>query len=105
MMPLLYVDDTPSSKTYIEQDMTDVLTSFHQASQGKPASMLNPANRMKPLDVVKVLMGILSSRECISRFKYDNVFWGKLLEYDYEQLMTVADQTVNKFYLDQLALI
>ena len=85
--------------------MTDVLASFHQASQGKGVSILNPANRMKPLDVVKVLMGILSSRECITRFKYDGVFWGKLLEYDYEQLMTVADETVNKFYLDQLAAI
>ena len=60
---------------------------------------------MKPLDVVKVLMGILSSRECISRFKYDGVFWGKLLEYDYEQLMKVADQTVNSYYLDRLAQI
>ena len=46
-----------------------------------------------------------SSRECITRFKYDGVFWGKLLEYDYEQLMTVADETVNKFYLNQLAAI
>jgi|TARA_B110001450_G_C17562687_1_gene457427 hypothetical protein len=60
---------------------------------------------MKPLDVVKVLMGILSSRECITRFKYDGLFWGKLLEYDYEQLMTESDKTVNKFYMDQLATI
>ena len=85
--------------------MTEVLTSFHQPSNGKASNILNPANRMKPLDVVKVLMGILSSRECITRFKYDGVFWGKLLEYDYEQLMTESDKTVNKFYMDQLATI
>jgi hypothetical protein len=29
MMPLLYVDDTPATKSNIEQDMIDVLTSFH----------------------------------------------------------------------------
>ena len=85
--------------------MTEVLTSFHQPSNGKASNILNPANRMKPLDVVKVLMGILSSRECITRFKYDGVFWGKLLEYDYEQLMTVADEIVNHFYLSQLAVV
>jgi hypothetical protein len=39
---------------------------------------------MKPLDVVKVLMGIYSSRESVNRFKFDGVFWAKLLEYDYE---------------------
>ena len=83
-MPLLYVDDSPATKSSIEKDMTDVLNSFHQAGQGKAASIKNPANRMKPLDVVKVLMGIMSSRECITRFKYDGVFWGKLLEYDYQ---------------------
>lgn len=105
LMPLLYVDDTPSTKSSIEQDMTNVLNSFHKSGQGKPASILKPSNRMKPLDVVKVLMGILSSRECISRFKYDGVFWGKLLEYDYEQLMIVADQTVNSYYLQKLAQI
>ena len=54
---------------------------------------------MKPLDVVKVLMGIFSSRESVTRFKYDGVFWGKLLEYDYEQLMAVAEETVNEYYL------
>lgn len=57
---------------------------------------------MKPLDVVKVLMGIFSSRESVTRFKYDGVFWGKLLEYDYEQLMAVAEETVNEYYLKEL---
>jgi hypothetical protein len=58
---------------------------------------------MKPLDVVKVLMGIFSSRESVTRFKYDGVYWGKLLEYDYEQLMKVAEEAVNGFYMDALA--
>lgn len=58
---------------------------------------------MKPLDVVKILMGIFSSRESVTRFKYDGVYWGKLLEYDYEQLMSVAEETVNKYYLNALA--
>lgn len=47
-------------------------------------------------------MGIFSSRESVTRFKYDGVFWGKLLEYDYEQLMAVAEETVNGYYLKEL---
>jgi hypothetical protein len=101
MMPLLYVDDTPDTKSRIERDMSNVLDSFH--SSEKADHVLNPANRMKPLDVVKILMGIFSSRESVTRFKYDGVYWGKLLEYDYEQLMTVAEDTVNSFYVSALA--
>jgi hypothetical protein len=100
MMPLLYVDDSPDTKGKIEGDMSGVLTSFHRGA--KPSSILNPANRMKPLDVVKVLMGIHSSRESVSRFKYDGVYWGKLLEFDYEQLMSVAEECVNSYYLSEL---
>ena len=62
--------------------MIKVLESFHNSE--KQQKILNPANRMKPLDVVKVLMGIHSNRESVKRFQYDGVFWGKLLEYDYE---------------------
>jgi hypothetical protein len=101
MMPLLYVDDSPETKPRIERDMTNVLECFH--SKEKSNHILNPNNRMKPLDVVKVLMGIFSSRESVTRFKYDGVYWGKLLEYDYEQLMTVAEEAVNGFYVDALA--
>ena len=101
MMPLLYIDDADDTRQKIENDMKNVLNSFH--SSEKDSHILNPANRMKPLDVVKVLMGIHSSRESVTRFKYDGVYWSKLLEYDYEQLMTVAEQTVNAFYLNALA--
>ena len=31
--------------------------------------MLDPANRLKPLDVTKVLMGIMSSRDNVKRFQ------------------------------------
>lgn len=101
MMPLLYIDDTEDTRSRIESDMTNVLSSFHASE--KDSHILNPANRMKPLDVVKILMGIFSSRESVTRFKNDGVYWGKLLEYDYEQLMNVAEQTVNTFYLNALA--
>ena len=101
MMPLLYVDDSEDTKPKIESDMINVLESFHNSE--KSSQILNPANRMKPLDVVKVLMGIFSSRESVTRFKYDGVYWGKLLEYDYEQLMNVAEETVNAFYVNALA--
>ena len=80
MMPLLYVDDEQTKKN-IQTDVWDVLQSFHHGE--KPNTILNPANRMKPLDVLKVLMGIMSGREAVSRFKYDGVFWAKLNEYDY----------------------
>ena len=90
MMPLLYIDDSPEVKPRVERDMINVLESYHNAE--KANHILNPNNRMKPLDVVKVLMGIFSSRESVTRFKYDGVYWGKLLEYDYEQLMTVAEE-------------
>ena len=101
MMPLLYIDDDADTQQKIEKDMTNVLGSFHASE--KDSHILNPANRMKPLDVVKVLMGIFSSRESVTRFKYDGVYWSKLLEYDYEQLMTVAETTVNTFYLNALS--
>ena len=81
--------------------MSNVLDSFH--SSEKDSHILNASNRMKPLDVVKILMGIFSSRESVTRFKYDGVYWGKLLEYDYEQLMGVAEETVNAYYLNALA--
>jgi hypothetical protein len=82
MMPLLYIDDNEEKRAGIEKLMGDVLESYHNAE--KSSHLMKASNRMKPLDVVKILMGIFSSRESVTRFKYDGVFWGKLLEYDYE---------------------
>jgi len=57
---------------------------------------------MKPLDVVKVLMGIQSSRESVKRFSQDNTLWARRQEYDYEQVLKVATETVQNFYLEML---
>lgn len=66
MMPLLYVNDCEKLKETASGDMKDVLGSYHNNEAA--SKVLNPANRMKPLDVVKVLMGIYSSRESVKRF-------------------------------------
>jgi hypothetical protein len=39
---------------------------------------------MKPLDVVKVLMGIFSQRDAVKKFQKNNQLNGKLQEYDYD---------------------
>ena len=46
--------------------------------------MLLPSNRMKPLDLVKVLIGINSQRETVKRFQYSHRLWAQCHEYDYE---------------------
>lgn len=63
LMPLLYIEES-RQKTDLEMQVKQVLKDFHHGGQ----SMLSAENRMKPLDVVKVLMGIQSSRECVKRF-------------------------------------
>jgi len=65
MMPLLYVD-TYKEKAELEAQAKLVLREFHHGTTQQ--SLLDPANRMKPLDVVKVLMGIMSSRDSVKRF-------------------------------------
>jgi len=100
MMPLLYIDDCEETKSQVRDDMLRVLHQFHDDE--KANTILNPANRMKPLDVVKVLMGIRSSRESVKRFQYDGQNWAKLHEHDYEQLMNLAEDVVNQFYVDAL---
>jgi hypothetical protein len=42
---------------------------------------------MKPLDVVKIMMGIYSERANIKRFMNDSKFWAKYQDYDYEGLL------------------
>jgi hypothetical protein len=64
MMPLLYVDK--DNEKNIEEDARAVLDAAHDDIE----MLRDASNRMKPLDVVKVLMGIFSSRECVKRFQY-----------------------------------
>ena len=55
----------------------------------------NPkAPKMKGLDVVKVLMGIMSQRDAVKQFQWDGKFWASLNEYDYEQLLTLVEEQV-----------
>jgi hypothetical protein len=55
---------------------------------------------MKPLDVVKILMGFYSDRGMIKRFMNNTKVWAKFQEYDYEDVYKVAQSVVNQFYLD-----
>jgi hypothetical protein len=55
MMPLLYID-SHREKSELESQVKSILKSFH--SDHTDVQMMDPANRMKPLDAVKILMGI-----------------------------------------------
>jgi hypothetical protein len=101
MMPLLYIDGDAEAKQQIAEYMQKVLADFHHGE--KTSRMLIPSNRMKPLDVVKVLMGINSSRESVRRFQYVHALWAKCHEYDYDQMLKVAAETVQGFYCEALA--
>jgi hypothetical protein len=60
------------------------------------------AARMKPLDVIKVIMGIRSDRDCVKQFHNDGKFFAKYHEYDYEQLVQLADSVVKKWYIENI---
>ena len=62
---------------------------------------MDPTDRMKPLDVVKIMMGVYSERATIKRFMNNSKFWAKFQEYDYEDLYKVSSATVNQYYLEQ----
>jgi len=55
---------------------------------------------MKPIDVVKVLMGIRSTRDCVERFKSEQATYGSCVDYDFEELMGLATDEVTKFYIE-----
>lgn len=61
---------------------------------------MNPANRMKAIDVVKVLMGIRSTREVVQAYAYKSTHWAKLQEYDYEQVLLLSEDITHSFYVD-----
>lgn len=71
MMPLQYIQ-TARDKASVEGEIRTLLRDFHEG--GNNAS--EAVDRMKPLDVVKVLMGIYSDRANVKRFKdQDHRLW------------------------------
>lgn len=74
LMPLLYID-TERDKAELSSEIKMILKEYTRGQ--KDAMILNPLNRMKPLDVTKVLMGIRSSRENVKRFETDNRVWAR----------------------------
>ena len=65
MMPTCYVD-THRDKAELESEIRKILKSYHHGMA--VSQWLDPSNRMKPLDITKVLMGIRSKRENVMRF-------------------------------------
>lgn len=63
---------------------------------------MDPSNRMKPLDITKVLMGIHSSRENVKRFQNDGIAWAKRQDYDYNDILRLSESVVGQYYEDLL---
>jgi len=74
MMPLLYIDNA-REKSELVSEINSVLREYHYGQ--KAEALMDSDNRLKALDVTKVLMGIMSSRENIKRFAYDERFWAR----------------------------
>jgi len=74
LMPLLYID-SERNKAELISEIKMILKEYTRGQ--KDVMLLNPLNRMKPLDVTKVLMGIRSSRENVKRFENDNRVWAR----------------------------
>lgn len=55
LMPLLYIDSS-REKAELEAQVKQILRDFHHGAS--ETQWLDPANRLKPLDATKVLMGI-----------------------------------------------
>ena len=47
-------------------------------------------------------MGIYSDRLNVKRFMNNGRVWAKLQEYDYEDVMKVAQSTVNQYHLEAI---
>lgn len=93
MMPLFYIEDEATRKR-VSDDVKQVLETF---TAGNP-----DAPRMKPLDVVKVLMGIRSERDCVKQFMQDGKFFATYQDFDYEQMFTLVDDVVKQWTLDNI---
>ena len=101
LMPTLYVD-THRDKAELEGQIRQILKSYHN---GMPNSkMMDINNRMKPLDVTKVLMGIRSVRENVKRFEQDSSLWARRKEYDYMDVFKVCEVVVRDYYMENIAM-
>jgi len=100
LIPLCYVE-THREKAELESEAKQILREYHHGMTAN--AWRDPANRMKPLDVTKVLMGIQSSREAVRRFRNDGTVWGRRREYAYEDVLKLTTLTVQEFYCEQLA--
>lgn len=77
------------------------MKTFHEGLGGDAnGAALDPTERMKPLDIVKVLMGVYSDRVNVKKFQNDGRFWAKYTEYGYDDLYSVAESTVKHFYVE-----
>ena len=95
LMPLLYVS-SHREKAELESEIKRILKEYHHA-QGA-SQILDPNNRMKPLDVTKVLMGIRSTRENVKRFEKDGCVWGKRCDYDYNDILKLCETVLQQYY-------
>ena len=100
LIPLCYVE-THREKAELESEAKQILRDYHHGMTAN--AWRDPANRMKPLDVTKVLMGIQSSREAVRRSQNDGTVWGRRREYAYEDVLKLTTLTVQEFYCEQLA--
>lgn len=91
LMPTAYID-THREKAELESEIKKVLKSYHHGMA--TSQWLDVNNRMKPLDVTKVLMGIRSKRENVMRFDRDLTVWGRRKEYDYMDVFKVCEACV-----------
>lgn len=99
MMPVQYIV-SHRDKSDIEAEIRILLKSFHEDTK---TSSCEASDRMKPLDVVKIMMGVYSERANVKRYMNDGgKIWAKYQEYDYEDLYKLASSTVNQWYIDQL---
>ena len=102
MMPLLYIEDEDTKKQ-LSKDMINLLEDYQSGKKWTSKKLMNPANRMKSIDVVKVLMGIRSTREAVQQYAYNSPHWAKLHEYDYEQILTLSEDITHQFYVELMS--
>lgn len=88
-MPVQYIDSS-KEKAEVQSEIRRLLKEFHDQTGGMRGAGLDPTDRMKPLDVVKVMMGVYSERATVKRFMNNSRVWAKYQENDYEELYKLA---------------